>query len=64
MFGRDQPTALDAHGIIFLARLDDVGRANFIPSGLKRYYTMAMDSPEWRSVMEGRRTMITMAQML
>jgi glutathione S-transferase len=58
--GSYRPTALDAHVVIFLARLQDVGRASLIPPGLERYSAMAMETSEWQAVMEGRRTMTTL----
>lgn len=59
LYGRTRPTALDAHVVVFLARLHDVGRANLIPIGLEKYYERAIDTPEWQGVMEGRSTMTT-----
>lgn len=56
LFG-DRPTALDAHVVIFLARLQDVGRANVIPPELETYLALAMETREWQAVMAGRRTM-------
>lgn len=56
LHGRDA-TALDAHVVMFLARLQDVGRANLIPTRLRRYLAMAMETSEWKAVMAGKRTM-------
>lgn len=57
IFG-DKPTALDAHLVVFIARMTDVGRENIIPDGLRRYGARAMQRPEWVSMMEGRKTML------
>ncbi|KIX05322.1 uncharacterized protein Z518_06194 [Rhinocladiella mackenziei CBS 650.93] len=57
MFGQQRPTALDAHLVVMIARLQDVGRDDIIPETLKAYGDMAMNTPEWLEVMDGRRTM-------
>lgn len=57
IFG-DKPTALDAHLVVFIARMTDVGRENIIPDGLRRYGARAMQRPEWVSMTEGRKTML------
>jgi glutathione S-transferase len=59
LFGRDQPTALDAHLVVFIARLQDLGRESLIPPALIKYAGAAMEKPEWQSTMAGRRTMIS-----
>lgn len=51
-------TALDAHLVVFIARLTDVGREHLIPSKLRDYANWAMEKPEWVNMMGGRRTMI------
>ncbi|KAI1614873.1 hypothetical protein EDD37DRAFT_404837 [Exophiala viscosa] len=53
-----QPTALDAHLVVFMARMSDVGRDQLIPEKLKQYGAWAMQSPEWIKMMDGRKTMI------
>lgn len=58
LFGLDKPTALDAHLVVFVGRLRDVGREILIPVGIGRYADTAMAKPEWKGVMKGRRTMI------
>ncbi|OAP54847.1 hypothetical protein AYL99_11295 [Fonsecaea erecta] len=57
MFGQPRPTALDAHLVVMIARLQDVGRGSIIPDALKEYAEKATSTPEWIEVMEGRRTM-------
>jgi glutathione S-transferase len=47
-------TALDAHVIMFLARLQDAGRANLMP--IRRYLAMVMETWEWQDLMAGNRT--------
>ena len=57
MFG-PKPTALDAHLVVFLARMTDVGREYLIPSELREYGAWAWQQPEWVTMMDGRRTMV------
>jgi len=57
MFGQQKPTALDAHLVVMIARLQDVGRDSIIPETLKKYGNMAMNTADWTEVMDGRRTM-------
>ncbi|KAK6371464.1 hypothetical protein LTS17_008714 [Exophiala oligosperma] len=54
----DKPTALDAHLVVFIARMTDVGRENIIPEGLRKYGARARQNPDWTSMMEGRKTMV------
>lgn len=58
LFGSSRPTVLDAHLIIVLGRLQDVGRTAVVPDRLQRYADMAFATPELQSVMQGRRTMV------
>jgi hypothetical protein len=58
LFGLTQPSALDAHLIIFIARMRDVGREEIVPEALGRYVDKAMERDEWRDLMQGRKTMI------
>ncbi|KAH8820179.1 hypothetical protein F5884DRAFT_893113 [Xylogone sp. PMI_703] len=57
LFGQKRPTELDAHLIVMIARLQDVGRDFIIPDTLKEYGKKAMSEPSWLGVMEGRTTM-------
>lgn len=52
-----EPTALDAHLIVFIARMTDVGRDNLISQKLKDYGAWAMHGNEWTAMMGGRKTM-------
>ena len=58
LFGLTHPTALDAHLVVFIGRMRDVGREGLIPERLGAYADRAMAGPEWGDVMQGRRTMI------
>ncbi|KAJ9639701.1 hypothetical protein H2204_003772 [Knufia peltigerae] len=58
LFGSSRPTVLDAHLIIVLGRLQDVGRTAVVPDRLQKYADMAFATPELQSVMQGRRTMV------
>lgn len=58
LYGATVPTALDAHLVTFIARLKDLGKENLVPQALIRYADKAMETPEWRGVMNGRKTMI------
>lgn len=51
-------TALDAHLVVLLARLDDVGKMHIVPHSLRGYYEWATkERTEWRTMMGGERTM-------
>lgn len=56
IFG-EQPTAFDAHLVVFLARMMDVGRLDLIPEALLKYARRATQSREWRELMQDRTTM-------
>lgn len=55
-FGLEKPSALDAHLIVFIARLTDIERTDLIPEALKGYAAKAMSLPQWDEVMHGRAT--------
>jgi glutathione S-transferase len=57
LFGLSVPTALDANLVPLLARLREVGKADMISEGLAKYADAAMEKVEWKSVMEGRKTL-------
>jgi len=57
LFGQQRPTELDAHLVVMIARLQDVGRDSIIPESLKNYGKKAMTTPSWVTLMEGRNTM-------
>lgn len=56
LFGFRNPSALDAHLITFLARLRDIGLRDIIPVSLDRYASEAMETVQWKGVMQGRTT--------
>lgn len=58
LFGSSRPTVLDAHLIILIARMQDVGRTSLIPDRLLKYADAAFSTPELEGVMQGRRTMV------
>lgn len=53
-----KPTALDAHLVVLIARLTDVGREALIPTKLREYADCVMKKTEWVDMMGGRRTMV------
>ena len=55
-FGFERPTALDAHLVVFIARMLDVGRDDLLPSSLTQYASKLMEGEEWKAVMQGRTT--------
>jgi hypothetical protein len=50
------PTALDAHLIVFVARLKDAGRGELVPARVGEYADGAMDTSAWKDMMQGRQT--------
>ena len=42
------PTAVDAHLIVFVGRLLDVGRDDPVPDALRKYAAKAMEQTEWK----------------
>lgn len=57
VFGTQFATALDAHLMIFLARLMDVGRDELIPRTELDYAQRVMSMDVWKCFMQGRKTM-------
>ena len=55
LFGQ-KPTALDAHLVVFIARMTDVGRESLIPDKLRQWAQWAMQGPEWTKIREGRQS--------
>jgi glutathione S-transferase len=51
-------TALDAHVVCFIARMQDVKRDYLVPQVLKDYAAWAMGQDAWKGVMQGRGTML------
>ncbi|KAJ5818994.1 hypothetical protein N7474_004585 [Penicillium riverlandense] len=58
LFGLDKPTALDAHLVVFIERMRDIGRSELIPEGLQAYADRAKMVTAWKSLMQGRSTMV------
>jgi hypothetical protein len=50
------PTALDAHLIVFVARLKDAGRREVVLARVMEYADRAMNASAWKDVMQGRQT--------
>lgn len=57
LFGTETATALDAHLMILLARLMDVGRAYLVPKTIRDYAEAVMAMDLWKDFMQGRTTM-------
>ena len=51
------PTALDAHAVVYIARLVDAQNSEFIPEGLVEYGRKAIARVEWKNMMQGRQTL-------
>ena len=56
LFDLPHATALDVHLTVFIARMLDIGRGIIIPDKLRSYGERAMQTEEWKSVMQGRST--------
>ena len=50
------PTSLDAHVIVFIARLRETGIENIILGSVSRYADTVMAMPEWKKLMNGKHT--------
>jgi glutathione S-transferase len=50
IFGGDSPTALDASLVVFLVRMQDVGRAELIPPRLRQMADVVSATPEFSSI--------------
>ena len=53
LFGFDTPSALDAHLVVFLARMRDVGRNDLIPEIFEKYALRALEGDAWKEVQSG-----------
>ncbi|KIW14509.1 hypothetical protein PV08_07293 [Exophiala spinifera] len=51
------PTALDAHTVVFIARLIDAGHASLIGSDMLEYGTQHLESNAWRGIVDGNTTL-------
>ena len=49
-------TALDAHVIVFVARLKDAGRGELVPARFMNFADKQMDTVAWKEMMQGRST--------
>lgn len=56
IMGTTNPTALDAHVVILLARLHDIKRENLIPEALVAYGKAAMEQPAFPEALQGPST--------
>jgi hypothetical protein len=56
LLGLSRPSALDAHVVVFIARMYDVNRKELIPEKLQQYGDRAMSDKIWQDMMEGRNT--------
>jgi hypothetical protein len=50
------PTALDAHFIVFVARLKDAGRGELVPARTREYAVKQMNTAAWQAMMQGQGT--------
>jgi hypothetical protein len=50
------PTALDAHIIVFVARLKDAGRGELMPARIVDYADRQMDTVVWEELVQGQGT--------
>jgi hypothetical protein len=57
LFGNEYGTALDAHALILLARIQDVGLENLVHPDMLDYGKAIMDQNMWKEFMQGRTTM-------
>ncbi|KIW30508.1 uncharacterized protein PV07_06250 [Cladophialophora immunda] len=54
------PTALDAHTVVFVARLLDAKRAHLVPEDVLRYGKPKLQSTEWLGITKGNPTLHTL----
>jgi hypothetical protein len=50
------PTILDAHAVALIARVDDAGQPELVPSSLLAYARRIRSLPAWEAVSHGRKT--------
>lgn len=53
----NEPTALDAHTIVFIARLYDVGRRGMVPAEWQAYADVHLIESAWLGVADGKATL-------
>jgi hypothetical protein len=56
IYGSHGPTALDAHFVIFLRRMKDIGHGDFLSERTSRYLAHAEGTKEFQNIMQGRDT--------
>jgi hypothetical protein len=57
-FGLSQPSALDTHLLVFIARMQDAGWVDdLIPDYLTQWADRFMQREEWKNLMQDRRTL-------
>lgn len=57
IFGGEYATALDAHTVVLLARLFEVGLEKLVHPDMVAYGKSIMDGDMWKNFMQGRGTM-------
>jgi hypothetical protein len=57
LFGREYGTSLDAHALILLARIKDVGLEKLVHPDMLAYGKAVMEGDMWKNFMQGRSTM-------
>jgi hypothetical protein len=55
-FGLPEPSALDAHAIVFLQRMVDLERFNLVSQPLRAYLERAREIPAWQKISGGKST--------
>jgi hypothetical protein len=50
LFGVERACALDAHLVVFIARMLDIGRMDIVPETFQTYARKAMKGQEWMAV--------------
>ena len=56
------PTALDAHTVVFIARLIDADRAYLINDVALKYASTHLEEPEWLGITKGNSTLHSVAE--
>jgi hypothetical protein len=57
IYGLHGPTALDAHFVIFLRRMKEVGYSDYFPEIISRYLSYAEGTKEFQDTMRGEDTL-------
>ena len=56
LFGFGQPSAMDAHLAVFIARMNDMEYGDLIPEALQKYAKRIFETEEWINLMQGKTT--------